>query len=77
MCITRAAHIAWILGNHPFLKLTTKDTKYTNKYKAEDVILFQQAFSFVYFGSFVVPSICILVPASPGYVKSKTVLQYE
>ena len=47
-----------------FFELTTKDTKYTNKYKAEDIIPYPQTF-FVPFVFFVVPSICILVPTTP------------
>ena len=49
--------IAWIFGDDPVFELTTKDTKYTKKYKPEEIFLYQQAFSFVLFVSFVVPSI--------------------
>ena len=59
------AHVARSFGNDPFLELTTKNTKYTNKYKAEEIILYQLAISFVYFVSFVVPCISILVRALP------------
>ena len=59
------AELACVVSDQRIFELTTK---YTNKYSVEEIIHYQQASSFVLFVSFVVPSICILVPVSPGRV---------